>query len=409
MAWYNPFSWGSGSGNTRRQGYQNENPSGVQNLAASVTFDSAMTVSAFWASVRLLSEVIGSMPLKCYKIEADGTKIEHQDYPLCRLLNFQPNRYQTRAEFFETIMLQLVTSGNAYVQIQRSPRGVVGLVPLMSAQMQVRLTQGGDVEYIYTDFSSERKPIPAANVWHIKLFGNTIVGMSPLGYAAQQLGVAIATENRVSKLAKNGGKQAGVLMIDNVLSDQQRPVIRANMESLASGDSDGLKILEANMKWQPIGLSPQDMQLLESRRFNIEDIARFMGVPSVLINDTQGSTVWGSGIEQILSGFYKLNLSPYAGRIESSLVRHLMPMSDWGKYEVVFDFDQLTRADRKTRIDSNSKAVNSGQMTPNEARRDIGLGKKENGDDIYLNGTLVKAGQAGAPNTTLEESNNENN
>ena len=134
------------------------------------------------------------------------------------------------------------------------------------------------------------------------------------------------------------------------------------------------------------------MQLLESRRFSIEDIARFYGVPSVLINDTASGTTWGSGIEQINMGFYKLNLKPYLERIESSIMRHLMPSADWDSIDIEFDFDALLRADKATRLDSQAKAVNAGLLMPNEGRAAEGLPPEEGGDVIYLNGSLVPAG-----------------
>ena len=395
MAWsVNPFKWFGSSGNTRSSGYQNEAPNSYSSeSAAPVTFDTAMTVSAFWASTRLLTEAVSAMPLRCYRRMPDGSRKEDPSYDVWRILNYRPNRYQTRTEFFETLMLNLVTDGNAYIETFRSGRGFVSsFLPLMSAQMEVKLGRNGETEFHYTDHNGEKRIKPSKNIWHIKLFGNSIVGMSPLGYARNSMGVSLASENRISKLAKNGGKASGILSVDHVLDDRQRAAVRNNMNDIAMGDSDSLKVLEANMKFQQVSLSPQDMQLLESRRFQVEDIARFMGVPSVLINDTAGSTVWGSGIQQLLGGFYKLNLKPYLERIESSMLRHIIPESDWGKVDIEFDFDSLLRADRETRIKANSAAINSGQLTPNEARNAEGLEDREGGDSIYLNGSLMKDG-----------------
>ena len=388
MAWYSPLTWFGGAGNSRHAGYQDENPNGYpSDSAASVSFDSAMTLSAFWACTRVLTETLAAMPIKCYRRMPDGSRKEDRNYRLWRTLNYQPNRYQTRTEFFESLMLNLVTSGNAYMEKTSG-----GYVPLMSSQMQVQLLRSGEVQYEYTDFNSEKRIIPDSKIWHVKLFGNSIVGMSPLGYARQSIGVSLATENRVSKIAKNGGKVSGILTVDHVLNEKQREALRGNMKNIAEGDTDTLKILEADMKFQQVALSPQDLQMLESRRFNVEDIARFMGVPSVLINDTASSTTWGSGIEQIINGFYKINMKPYLERVESSLKRHLIPMADWDTIDIEFDFDSLLRASKQDRMTAKSVAINSGQLTPNEARNDEGLEDKEGGDDIYLNGSLVKAG-----------------
>lgn len=390
--WGRTIRWlGGNSGPTVTEGTQISVPISGKAPAANVNFDTAMSVSAFWASARLLSETISAMPLVAYQVDGDSV-VEDTSYPLWRLLNYQPNRYQTRTEFFETLTLNLVTTGNSYCAIERAGERIVSLIPLMSSQMEVDIIEGAKVYRYYTPQGSVRV-YAEESIWHVKLFGNGIVGLSPLGYARQSLGIAIATGDRASQLAASGGKTNGILMIDKVLTPEQRTAVRKNFSGLTEGRTDELFVLEADMKFERTSLSPQDMQLLETRRFQIEDIARFMGVPSVLINDTSASTTWGSGIEQIMQGFYKLNLRPYLERIESSMKRHLIPQRDWDRIDIEFDFDALLRADKPARYDGYNKAINAGVMTPNEARKQEGLEPKDGGDDIYLNGTLVPAGQ----------------
>lgn len=385
------------NGPTRQEGYQLSVPlSYSQSAAAPVNFDTAMSVSAFWASARLLSETVAAMPLRCYKVDGESKELD-TSYRLWRLLNFQPNRYQTRTEFIECLMLNLVTTGNSYIAVERNARKEpVALLPLMSAQMDVELLDDGTVTYRYYGDDGTVRVFSQESMWHIKLFGNGLVGLSPLGYARNSLGIAIASGDRASTLAASGGKTNGILMVDRVLTPEQRTTIRRNMQGLVDGGSDQLFVLEAEMKYERTSLSPQDMQLLETRRFQIEDIARFMGVPSVLINDTSGTTAWGSGIQQIMEGFYKLNLRPYLERFESSIKRHLIPRADWDRIDIEFDFDALLRADQKTRSESMRAAVNAGLLTPNEGRAKEGLPPKQGGDDIYLNGTLVPAGRGQA-------------
>lgn len=397
MGYWTTLFYGS-SGDRRREGKQNPAPSSRLPSPVNVTFDSAMSVSAFWASARLLTEAVAAMPIRCFDTALDtNVKKLNVDYELWRLVNFKPNSFQTRTEYIESLMMGLVTWGNAYSQIVRNARGkVIALIPLVSSQMEVCL-QDGELIYVYHTSDGNTVTMASASVWHIKLFGNGIIGMSALAYGAQSIGIAIAANNRVSKLAQTGGKATGVLTIDQALTEKQREAVKANFAALEQGDADELFVLEAGFKWQQTSLSPADMQLLENRRFQIEDIARFMGVPSVLINDTSATTTWGSGIEQITQGFYKLNLRPYLERIESSIVRWLMPEKDWGKVSIEFDFDALLRADKTKRLESQAKAVNSGLLTPNEGRAEEGREPKDGGDDIYLNGTLVKAGSEPEP------------
>jgi HK97 family phage portal protein len=386
-------------GDTVTNGTQNPLPSRPTEVK---DFDTAMTQSAFWASVRLLTETVSAMPLVCYEKDIEtNVKRVTTDNKLWRLLNYQPNQYQTRTEFFESMMLNLTVWGNAYVVIERTRGGAGQIISLQvypSAQMETELLPDGTVVHKYTTPSGNVNVFSAQSVWHIKLFGNGIVGLSPLGYAGNALGLSKNLGDRQNKLAANGGKTNGILTVDQALKPDQKEAVRKSFAGLQEGNSDQLFVLEAGFNYQQASLSPTDQQLLESRKFSIEDIARFMGVPSVLINDTAASTTWGSGIEQINQGFYKLNLKPYLERIESSIKRHLMPRSDWESVDIEFNFDSLLRADKVTRLDAQSKAVNAGIMTPNEARAEEGLGPQTGGDKIYLNGSLVQAGTQ--PNQT---------
>jgi len=389
MAWFNPLSWFSGAGPKVEAGKQ----IGLSaNASASVTFDKAMTISAFFASVRLIAELIGSMPIQAIRTDPKNGSREHDpNYGLWRLLNYQPNRYQTRTEFFEALAVNLVTWGNCYCAIERNAAGsIISLIPLMASQMAVDILADGSLSYVYRSGDSVRVYAPSS-IWHVKTFGNGVVGLSTLSFASNSIGVALDVNKRMSNLSANGGKPAGLLMIDKVLSEPQRAAIRENFKTMRDGNPDNLFVLEAGMTYEQIALSPADMQLLETRRYQVEDIARFMGVPSVLINDTASSTTWGSGIQQIMDGFYKVNLRPYLERFESSIKRHLIPREDWDAIDIEFNFDSLLRADRATRLDANSKAINSGQLTPNEARRAEGMQSLAGGDKIYLNGTLVPA------------------
>lgn len=366
--------------------------------ATTVNFDSAMSISACWASIRLITEVVAAMPLKCLEIDpATGVKKPKTDYRLYRRLNYKPNRYQTRTEFFESIVLNLASRGNSYCSVERVGDEIISIIPLPAGQVEVEILSDGEKIFNYYDLDGNIKVYSEQSIWHLPLFGNGYVGLSPLGYAARSISIAIDSDKRVSKLAASGGKSTGILTIDEALKPNQRETIKQNFKNMQEGSADGLFVLEAGFKYQQTSMSPADMQLIENRRFQVEDIARFFGVPSVLINDTSATTAWGSGIQQINEGFYKLNLRPYLERIESSIKRWLMPEKDWDSIDIEFDFDSLLRADMVTRIDGYSKAINSGQMTPNEARAREGRESKDGGDDIYLNGTLVPAGQN--PNT----------
>lgn len=383
------------TGPTRREGTQIATPYVYSARAAKeVTFDTAMQVSAFWACVRLIAETVAGLPLVMYRVQ-NGEREVDENHALWQLLSLKPNRYQTRVEFFETLILNLCTSGNAYCRIDRLGGQIVSLTPLMSAQMETRLLADGSVVHVYhREIGVEA--LSSDSVWHIKLFGNGVIGLSPMAYARQSLGIAIAGEDRVSDIYRNGLKPGGVLMFDRTLTQKQRDEIRKNFMDLSEGNDQSLILLEAGAKYQQVALTPQDVQLMETRRFQLEDIARFMGVPSVLINDTAGSTVWGSGIGQLIEGWYKLGLRPYLERLECSARVWLLPPGDRTRYELEFDFDALLRADMVKRLEALSKAVQSSLLMPNEARAMEGRGPKEGGDVLLAQANLIPLPMLGA-------------
>ncbi|MDI3492071.1 MAG: hypothetical protein PWP11_3348 [Thauera sp.] len=387
----------------RIRGDQYPVPTGYSSQSAKpVTWDTAMQVSACWACVRLIAETVAGLPLIVYRVQ-NGRRVPDPRHPLSVLFSNKPNRHQTRIEYFESVLLNLATWGNAYSVITRDVTGdVIGLTPIMSSQVVPSLLADGSMVYEY--HRDDGVMVYAEDsVWHLKLFGNGVVGLSPLGYARNSLGIAQASEDRVSATFRNGAKPSGILMVDGALTPQQRDMIRENFRTLAEGSSDSLIVLDKFMKYEQVSMSPQDIELLNSRRFQLEDIARFFGVPSVLINDTSGSTTWGSGVQQIIEGWYKLGLKPYLERIEVSCVQNLMPAQDRMQYEVEFDFDSLLRMDAPTRYDGYGKAIQSGQMTPNEARALEGRAPMMGGDQLYVQGAMVPLVQAGAPPAQLPQ------
>ena len=227
------------------------------------------------------------------------------------------------------------------------------------------------------------------SIWHGKLFGNGIIGLSPLSYARNSLGIAQAAEASTTKIYKNGGKPSGALTLDKVLTPEQRAAVKANFDGLAEGNDDRLFVLEAGMKYQQVSLSPQDVELLSSRRFQIEDIARFFGVPSVLINDMSSATAWGSGIDAIVRGWYKLGLRPYLERMEASMMANLLTPEERVRMCIEFDFDELLQDSRKDRITAGKEAVQGGIMTPNEVRAEEGLPPQQGGDKLFMQQQMI--------------------
>lgn len=374
----------------RNKGIQTGASNHQTRSAVPVTTDGALQLSSVWACVKILTETISSLPIKIYKIDVKtGIKTLWPDHPLAILFCGRVNRWQTRVEFFETLVYQLIMHGNSYALKQTSPGGkLIGLIPLMSAQMLVSLLPDGSVTYTYTEGGDVRVYSPES-IWHNKLFGNGIIGLSTMSYGRNTIGVGLAAEDSVTKIYNNGGKPSGVLMIDKILTEEQRTQIRKNFNELTEGDSSRLFVLEANMKYEQVSLSPQDIELLSSRKFQIEEVARFFGVPSVLINDTGASTTWGSGIQQIVEGFFKFGIRPCLNRMQESMKCWLLPPNERLIVDICFDPAQLLMPSMSDRITMYAKGTQGGILTPNGCRAEEGLLPLEGGDNLLVQRQMV--------------------
>ena len=394
-------SWVMG-GLKRMLGIQYNFPSYAEESATPVTFDTAMQLSAVWACVKLLAETPASLPLHFYRKNANGRTLD-EAHPLSVLFQNKVNRYQNRVEFWETVYLNLLTHGNAFCQIERRGNTIVSLMPLMSAQMETTLLSDGSISYQYENDQYGVTVFAEKSIWHLKLMGNGITGLSPLAYQRNTLGIAQAAEKATSNIYKNGAKPSGVLKLDKLLTKDQRTEVREAFATLTTGNNNRLMVLEKGTEFQPISLSPQDIELLQSRKFQISEICRWYGVPSVMVNDSNGTSVWGSGIEQIMQGFYKLTLRPLLEKVEASMMVNLLSDADRKTMEIEFDFNALLRSDLKTMFESYKSAVNGSLMSPNEARRELNLQPLEGGDKLFMQGAMMpvdKLGEQNANQTT---------
>lgn len=395
MDYFQRFGRWIGAGLRRYWGIQYEGPAYSEEAATPVTFDSAMQLSAVWSCVKLLAETVASLPLTVYRVNSAGRAVASL-HPLQVLMSGKMNRYQTRIEFFETFLLNLILHGNAYAVIDRAGGRIVSLLPIMSSQVNTVLLPDGSVVHEYshdtgvTVYSSE-------SIWHVKLMGNGIVGLSPMDYQRNTLGIAQGAEKAVRNIYKNGGKPSGVLSLDTLLTKEQRAEVRANFSTLTTGNDERLLVLERGAKFDAVSMSPQDIELLSSRQFQISEICRWYGVPSVMVNDNNGTSVWGSGIAQIVEGFYKITLRPILEKIEASIDSNLLG-SDRLTYHAEFDFDALLRSDKKSRFDSYRIGIQGGFVTPNEARGWENLPSMEGGDKLFMQGATVPIENAGNAN-----------
>ncbi len=330
-----------------------------------------MSISTVWACIRLISTVTASLPLDVFETIDDQRKKVDNTNPLAKLLRFRPNNFMTALEFREAMTMQLCAYGNAYAHLERNSVGdVISMLPLLSANMDVRL-DGKNVIYRYRR-DSEYVDFRAKEIFHLKGFGfNGLVGLSPLAFSAKSAGVAIAMEDNQREFFANGAKSPQILMTDGkVLTKEQRGQLEENFKEIAGGPvRKRLWILESGFTTQPIGISPQDAQMLEARKFQVAELARFYGVPPHLVGDVEKTTSWGSGIEQQNLGFLQYTLKPYLDRWEYSIERWLVKESDQGRLHAEHNLDGLLRGDSASRATFMQTMVNTGIRTVNEVRR----------------------------------------
>lgn len=330
-----------------------------------------MSISTVWACIRLISTVTASLPLDVFETIDDQRKKVGNQNPLAKLLRFRPNNFMTALEFREAMTMQLCAYGNAYAHVERNSVGdVISLLPLMSANMDVRI-DGKNVIYRYRR-DIEYVDFKPKEIFHLKGFGfNGLVGLSPLAFSAKSAGVAIAMEDNQREFFANGAKSPQILMTDGkVLTKEQRGQLEENFKEIAGGPvRKRLWILESGFTTQPIGISPQDAQMLEARKFQVAELARFYGVPPHLVGDVEKTTSWGSGIEQQNLGFLQYTLKPYLDRWEYSIERWLVKESDQGRLHAEHNLDGLLRGDSASRATFMQTMVNTGIRTVNEVRR----------------------------------------
>ena len=372
----------------------------------SVTERSAMQMTAVYSCVRILAEAIAGLPLHLYRYNADGGKEKAIDHSLYRVLHDEPNPEMSSFVFRETLMTHLLLWGNAYAQIVRNGKGeVIGLYPLMPNKMRVDREADGKLWYTYTRSYDEITTIKDAqvklrptDVLHIPGLGfDGLVGYSPIAMAKNAIGMGIACEEYGARFFANGAAPSGVLEHPGTIKDPQK--VRESWNATFKGSSNAHKIavLEEGMKYTQIGISPEQAQFLETRKFQINEIARIFRVPPHMVGDLEKSSF--SNIEQQSLEFVKYTLDPWVIRWEQSLMRLLLSEDEKHEYFIKFNLEGLLRGDYQSRMNGYSIARQNGWMSANDIRELENLDRipAELGGDLYLiNGSMLPLADAGA-------------
>lgn len=353
----NPEDWNIG-----------ESETGVPTDARSV-----LGLSAVWACINLLAGTQASLPLMVYRTAPDGTRTIARDHPLYRVLHDNPNALQTAVDFWEFMTASLELWGNCYARKVWSAGEVKGLIPIMPQLPSVTRGNNGLLRYRWSE-DGKSFDLTSDDVLHIRGFGgNPLGGMSTLAFGARTFGIALAADKAAGATFKSGMRPSGTLSTDaNVtLTKDQRDEFDTYLQERFQGALNAGRplLLDRGMKWTQLTINPEDAQMLESRNFSVEEVARFFGVPPHMIGHTANSTSWGSGLEQQTLGFQKFTLRRRLKRIEQALEKQLLSADDRAAGVVIeFSLEGLLRGDSAGRSAFYQSGLSNGWMTINEVR-----------------------------------------
>ena len=391
---------------------------GTSTAGKSVSERSAMQMTAVYACVRVLSEAVAGLPLHLYKYTDKGSKEKAVDHPLYFLLHDEPNPEMCSFVFRETMMTHLLLWGNAYAQIIRNGKGeVMAIYPLMPSRMAVDRNERGELYYQYQLSRDDAQTMKGSSVilkpsdvLHIPGLGfDGLVGYSPIAMAKNAIGLSIATEEYGSKFFANGATPGGVLEHPGTLKNPARVRESWNQAFGGSANSSRTCVLEEGMHYTPITIAPDQAQFLETRKFQLNEIARIFRVPPHMIGDLERATF--SNIEHLSLEFVKYSLDPWLVRWEQSMSRVLFTDDEKKNYFIKFNVDGLLRGDYQSRMSGYSVGIQNGFLSPNDVREleNMDLIPDELGGNRYLcNGNMIDIGSARKRDSEPQE-NTDNN
>lgn len=348
-----------------------------------------MLLSAVYRCVDLISDSIAVLPLIVYRKDARGFKSEAVDHPCYQLLNLEPNEDMTRYIFMKTMATSVLLTGNAYAYIERDSKlQVQQLVYIPSDQVDIEFVP--DVNginrkrYRVNGFSRLVEPRDMIHILNFTYDG--IKGVSTITHAAQTLGIATSEEQYVDEFVGGGGAVTGTLKVEGArLSKEQKDDIYnvwSSRTNPITGNRNGLVILEHNMTYTPISVSPKDAQLLESRQFSVIQIARFFSVNPVKLFDLSKSSY--ATVEATQLQYLTDTALAVITKFEQEFQRKVFLPSEQLRYVAEFDTSVILRTDKAAQAAYWRDMSNIGAATPNEIRRPMNLPPLEAGDNAFI-------------------------
>ncbi|MBU3748009.1 MAG: phage portal protein [Burkholderiaceae bacterium] len=342
-----------------------------------VNAQTAMQSAAVYSCVQVLAQSIGMLPLCVYAIDDAGIRRRARHHRLWALLQDQPNSFQTAVEFFEMMSAHLCLRGNAYALINRNAKGqILELIPLHPDQVSVQMQTDYRLRYGCTLEGGQRMALATGDVFHVRgLTLNGWLGISPIAYAREAIGLAMATERFGATLFRNGAKMGGVLEHPGKISKEAADRLRSSFDEAHNGENaHRTAILEEGLKWSKVSMTADDSQFLETRKYQRSEIAAIFRVPPHMIGDLERATF--SNIEQQSLEFVNFTLMPWLHRIEKAIRRDLLTPAERTRMMARFNVANLLRGDAAARAAYYQSGIQQGWMTRNEARHaesDLGV------------------------------------
>lgn len=348
-----------------------------------VTANNAMAVAAVHAAVRCLAETVATLPCHAYRLNPDGTRQRILSPALRPVTSGMINNGDSWHDFVETAMVHLLLRGNAYAFVIRDDDGnAYGLVPLPADRVTVRVTDSGNLVYLFRDRNQRERQFAKSEILHVKnLSQDGIVGMSQIALARESLGLARAQDKYAAKLFSNSARPSGILTTDAPLKEDAAKQNRDMWNAIHGGSDNAhrVAVLTNGLKWQPVAMSNEDSQFLESRRFSVEEVARIFRLPPHMIADLSHATF--SNIEHQSISFLQHTIMPWLSRWESAIQRDLI--ADENVF-CEFRTEELLRGDITSRYQAYAVGRQWGWLSPNDVRRMENLNPIPGGDTFLI-------------------------
>ena len=356
----------------------------------SVTDERALKVSAVWACVQLISNSVASLPLNAYRYTRDGQEMLKSKHFLTDLLQYQPNQYMKARDFRLAMTVQMALWSNAYAEIVRSGDRIVGLMPLRPGRMTPFIMPDGELTYHYS-VDQGVKIYAKQSILHLKGFGTDgIVGAERNNFARETYGLSVSADTYAAKQFANGGRPGGVLTIDQVLKPEQREKVRELYSNMSEGSQNANKlwVLEGGMKYEALDFTADQMQMIATRTHQLSEVARFFGVPDVMIGaGSNTSSAWPASFEQQMLYFLNFTIQAYLDEWECAIHDALLPRNS--DIFVDHDVSNFIKMDSTSKANYLAKLVQNGLATRNEARKVLRLPRYEGGDELTVQTNLV--------------------